>query len=398
MENYPVINKALMKKQPEIRTAQRSARKYYRKGHAKPLKNVLMKVVRILPASESDIMTVSVNSDAADQISHMDTTNISADALIEKVKAAGLTGMSGNGFPVYQKLASFAAYIMANQNLSTNNTAGPALLVNAVECDPGLIHDEWLVRNHLKEIKQGIHIISQAFGLERSILAIKAAEKNRPGTFSEQEGFLICHVPARYPAGEEHFLIQTALGITLPKTELPVSHGILVMNVQTVWQVARIMNGTFDDGRYITAADVVNGAAKAVYIKKTAAITDVLMAAFGDRSSQKYQCIAGGGIMAAHESTAGEVCAENTSFAAYLPLSFKKVLSNENRCKSCGACTHKCPAGIDVRKIVSLKEKDSHADISMLHPEACLHCGSCTWFCHGNKIPEQYVNTAVNNK
>ena len=369
MMNYPIINRKLIMKNAETKMVQRSARKYYRKGHEKPLKNVLMKVVRPLPDS--------VDSNIIKLTDLTDTHAIDADTLIEKIRNSGLTGMSGNGFPVYQKLSTAAA---------------STLLVNAVECDPGLIHDEWLVRTHLEEIKHGIDALCTAFRLNRSILAIKASQKNRPDTCSEKDGLTICHVPARYPAGEEHFLIQAALGITLPKTELPISHGILVMNVQTVWQIARILNGTFDCGRYITAVDIENGTARPVYVNSTTTIASVLKNTFGDRDSQSYLCYAGGGIMASHKILSEETFTEKTSFAAYLPLTWQKTLSNENSCKGCGACSRKCPAGIDVRRIVSLKEKDSHADISALHPEACLHCGSCTWFCHGNKIPEKYMD------
>ncbi len=381
--NQPIMNKMLLRKNKEIKKAWKSAKKHYvrRDRGGLKLKGVLLKVVQTFPGQEEPVNMVSDSNQAAG------IASVTKENLIEAVKAVQLNGMSGNGFPVAQKLEAFA-------NAGSKHKI---LLINAVECDPGLLHDEWLVHSHLEEINQGILAIREAFGIERSILALKAVrnvseESNGITLTAEVE---ICPVAARYPAGEEHFLIHSALGIELSESELPTNQGILVMNVQTVWQIGRIVKGTFDGGRYISAADVQNGIAKPVYVGHDTKITEVLQKAFGVKSAQEYKCYAGGGIMAAHEADFQETCTDQISFIAYIPVGFTEVLSNQNRCKGCGACSHKCPAGIDVRQIVSLLEQDPNADIRMYHPENCLHCGSCTWYCHGNKTPELYFRQDI---
>lgn len=386
MMNQPVINKKMIMGNTETKAVWKAAKKHYsrRRRHGqsakgKPLKGTLLKVVQ---ASPTDHKVIEMNSDVTVAAP---IGSVTKESLIESLKSVNLRGMSGNSFPVYQKLEAFAEVESAEQSV---------LLVNAVECDPGLVHDEWLVKSHFEEIKQGIIAIKHAFGIKRAILAMKAVRREDASisVMFQSEEIEVCRVPARYPAGEEHFLIQSTLGMELPKSELPVRHGILVMNVQTLWQISRLINGTFDGGHYITVADVKRGIAKPAYVYPETKITDLLNKAFGQKNVQEYQCVSGGGIMDSHEVGVEEQCTEKISFAAYLPTAFAAVLSNQNRCKGCGACSHKCPAGIDVRKIVSLREENPNADISLYHPEACLHCGSCTWFCHGNKIPELYVN------
>ena len=382
-------------KNAATKAVQKTSKRYYdrRKKHGHPLKGALLKVVQIPSPQEAIDMTRSAITNEAScssEVSNTASKNHPADSLtkeqlIAAVEAAGLTGMSGNGFPVARKLSA----------LTSSTSLQSVLLVNAAECDPGLVHDEWLVNTHLADIRRGMDIISRTFQISRSVLAVKAVKRTQTtGMSSAREHDMeICSVPARYPAGEEHFLIQTALGIDLPKSALPVDHGILVMNVQTIWQIARILDGSYDGGRYITVADIKHGIARPAYVNTDTRVAELLHKAFGIKPPTEYKCHAGGGIMASHEMTADETCGETISFAAYLPTDLAAVLSNQNRCKGCGACSRKCPAGIDVRKIVSLREQNADADISLYHPEACLHCGSCTWFCHGNKIPERYMKS-----
>lgn len=234
--NQPIMNKMLLRKNKEIKKAWKSAKKHYvrRDRGGLKLKGVLLKVVQTFPGQEEPVNMVSDSNQAAG------IASVTKENLIEAVKAVQLNGMSGNGFPVAQKLEAFA-------NAGSKHKI---LLINAVECDPGLLHDEWLVHSHLEEINQGILAIREAFGIERSILALKAVrnvseESNGITLTAEVE---ICPVAARYPAGEEHFLIHSALGIELSESELPTNQGILVMNVQTVWQIGRIVKGTFDGG------------------------------------------------------------------------------------------------------------------------------------------------------
>ena len=68
--------------------------------------------------------------------------------------------------------------------------------------------------------------------------------------------------------GEEHLFIKQVFGKTLPKDVLPVNAGILVMNVQTVYQIYNLPTGQYGNGRYITLGDLDSGIAKAEYVKR----------------------------------------------------------------------------------------------------------------------------------
>ena len=139
----------------------------------------------------------------------------------------------------------------------------------------------------------------------------------------------------------------------------------------------------------MTAANLATGIAKPAYVGADTDIAELLKKAFGDETGCKPY--SGNGLMGAHVTEKNESC-DIQSLAALVPAALGAGISNENTCKGCGACTRKCPMGIDVKKIVRLREKTPDADISGLNADACIHCGSCVWFCHGNKIPTAYVN------
>ncbi len=206
MNPAPIINKKSVKSALPLRQAQKQEKRLKGKGGRRPLKNYLGKVVTLSPPKST--LEKSKTADVP--------ANVSVDELLCAIEKAGLTGMSGNGFPIHQKITSFLAAKPGNR----------ILLINAVECDPALVHDEWLLHNRYAEIRQAIHHLKQTLSLTGVVLAIKD-KRIRPN-----DACTIATVPPRYPMGEEHFLIRQALGIPIESDTIPAEQGILVLNIQ----------------------------------------------------------------------------------------------------------------------------------------------------------------------
>lgn len=47
------------------------------------------------------------------------------------------------------------------------------MLINGVECDPGLVHDAWIYRNRLDAVERGVQILKESLALQRAILATR---------------------------------------------------------------------------------------------------------------------------------------------------------------------------------------------------------------------------------
>lgn len=193
------------------------------------------------------------------------------------------------------------------------------LIINAVECEPGLLHDDWLIQNKAEAIRMGIHYLNQAFGFERILFATKEQKQE----VFRCKGVEVLRVPARYPMGEEHFLIRQLLNIQLEKREIPAAHGILVLNVQTVYQISQIVNGAHIDGRYITVADLTTGEARITYVTPKENIVELLKHTY----SKEGMYYAGQGILAAHTTTKQEQFTPDICFAA---VGHVATIGNEN--------------------------------------------------------------------
>jgi Na+-translocating ferredoxin:NAD+ oxidoreductase RnfC subunit len=358
-----LINKKTLRSRRELKKNKKNSKKLYGKERAKEIKNFLGKFVQLKDVE------VHTEKRLANPI------NItSIESFLNLLRDKKLTGMSGNGFSTAKKIETFLS----------SDAKRKILLVNAVECEPGLLHDEWLLQNHLSEIVEGVKKIKSILNIKDSIIATKCAiqlPNNEPG-------ISLYKVPAKYPMGEEHLLIHQILDSDLYKKSIPADNGILVLNVQTVYQIYKILDGTYDGGKYVTLADIDHGDAVIAYVYKEDRIQDVLFKHFGNMGMAEY---AGSGIMDASVVTVDAVFDNKISFAA---IGTPANLSNENPCKGCGGCSKRCPAGVNVKIIVQRREKDWNADISGLGAEKCLSCGTCTYFCRAAKDVAAYVKEA----
>lgn len=185
--------------------------------------------------------------------------------------------------------------------------------------------------------------------------------------------------------GEEHFLIYAVTGIFMDKETVPAKEGILVMNLQTVYQIYRLMNNAYDGKHFVTIANMKNGEARVALVSEDDKVINTVKKAFNDEMD--YFC--GSGVLTSRKATEEDVFTNQISFAAVSP---EYSIGNENKCRGCGKCTRKCPSGVQIHKIVKALEKDKNADISMYSSENCIQCGSCAYFCIAGKVPYQYIS------
>jgi Na+-translocating ferredoxin:NAD+ oxidoreductase RnfC subunit len=297
---------------------------------------------------------------------------VTRELLLRKLEASGLVGMGGACFPVIDKIHAFLSSDEGNRKN----------IINAVECEPGLNHDEWLLHNRKDEIIAGIGYIKNALRVSDVTIAVS---QNLNWEIDE---FKICQVPTRFPMGEEHFLINAVTGVNMDKEIAPANEGFLIMNLQTVYQIFRLMNQAYDGRHFVTIANMKNGEARVALVSGEDKVIDTVRKAFIDEMD--YYC--GSGVLTSRKATSEDVFTNQISFAAVSP---EQNIGNENKCRGCGVCTKKCPSGVKVHKIVKTLEKNKNADISMYHSEKCLQCGCCAYFCMAGKVPYQYFSDEV---
>jgi len=285
---------------------------------------------------------------------------LSSDQIMSRIRENNVFGFGGAAYSVYDKIMAV---------MSCGSKAGH-LVVNGVECDPGLIHDKWILKRFPNEILHGIDIISKIMSFESIVLAVKDGE--------------ICHVPESvklhkvadyYPVGAEKTLIKEVLGKEIPYGAFPAEQGILVMNVQTVLAVyeAVYLNRKADT-RFLTAADLRNKKVQVVRVRLGAKIHETVEAIY---PGQGY-VFAGGGIMQAWLAEDEEVIDKKVNFLA---VGRFPAYKESQLCSKCGLCRRNCPEGLKVNDIAKLVDEGKLKETEKLHAEKCIGCGSCSYVC-----------------
>ncbi len=151
---------------------------------------------------------------------------ITASTPFEAVKAAGLVGLGGAGFPTCAKLSS--------------PVENGAVLVNAAECEPILCHNMARIRKSAAEILKGLEIVMSLVKAKEGFIAIKKVHEEEISVLNQaisSDHIHLALLPDLYPMGEERAIVREVLGELLPPDALPSRAGAIVVNIETVFRI-----------------------------------------------------------------------------------------------------------------------------------------------------------------
>ncbi len=155
-----------------------------------------------------------------------------AGDIVAMVKAAGICGMGGAGFPTYVKLGT--------------RLDGGTLIVNAVECEPVLHHNITQIAADPVKIRRGLLLAMEATGAGRGIIAIKSkneeAVRALQGAVHGMDAVSVFLLPDRYPMGEERAILRETLQTLLRVDQLPSAAGAVIINAETVSRIAEAVD------------------------------------------------------------------------------------------------------------------------------------------------------------
>ncbi|MBR5139498.1 MAG: hypothetical protein IKV16_00445, partial [Clostridia bacterium] len=138
----------------------------------------------------------------------------------------GIIGAGGAGFPSYAKLAEGA----------------DLLLINGSECEPLLYTDYVILKNEMSMVLYGSSIVLESAKIPKAMLCIKAHTAKRLGIEEGErlaDKIYIRVLPDVYPIGDEVSLIYEASGRLVKPGKLPISEGVIVYNVETMYNLGR---------------------------------------------------------------------------------------------------------------------------------------------------------------
>ena len=265
--------------------------------------------------------------------------DLDAKTIRERVRAAGVVGAGGAGFPAHIKLEAQV----------------DTFLVNAAECEPMLKVDQQLMASQAARLIRGVGYAMQATGAKHGIIALK--EKYQPAiaalTPLLPSAIRLHILPDVYPAGDEVLTIWLATGRRVPPAALPLSVGVVVNNVQTLLNIARAVEQHYPVTRRTLT---VNGAVArplTASVPIGMSLRDVLALA-GGATVEAAAFINGGPMMGSLVSSLDQPVTKTTGGLLALPASHPLIQrrKQEDRavlamaktvCEQCRLCTDLCP-------------------------------------------------------
>ena len=182
--------------------------------------------------------------------------DVPADASkLDMVKAAGVVGMGGAGFPTGVKLnINLSETPLGEMNPEINpeidDVEEPGkysyILINAAECEPGLEHNIRQLEEQCDKCLRGVKYCMEITQADKAIFAIKKKNKKAVKTLMaaiENEENISMHLlPDIYPMGEERAVVRECLGLNLDTTQLPSAARAVVVNLETAARIAEAID------------------------------------------------------------------------------------------------------------------------------------------------------------
>ena len=340
------------------------------------------KVVKIADNLQSDGSTVPavvIESDGALTPDESLAAPVieSREDLIAAVRASGIVGLGGAGFPTHVKL-------------DVGENPVEYLVVNGAECEPYVTSDTVTMMTRtddmayaLKELKRWLNIDRVIFGIENN--KKQAIESVRKMLDSMQDDKMAVKVlPPVYPQGGEKVLVYHTTGRRIPAGKLPIHVGCVVINCTTLAAIGTYLKTGMP---LVEKCVTVDGGAVKDPQNVIAPIGTALQELFdfcGGLTEAPAKIIYGGPMMGITVPNAELPVLKNTN--AVLALTAKEAwLPETTACIRCGSCINTCPFGLDPAAM-SKAYDDRDADaLRALHVDVCMECGCCGFVCPANR-------------
>jgi Na+-translocating ferredoxin:NAD+ oxidoreductase RnfC subunit len=317
--------------------------------------------------------------------------------LIKQIEAAGVVGAGGAGFPTHVKLAAQAK----------------TLIVNAAECEPLIAVDQQLLACKSEEFWHGLALAKQLTGATQVWIAIKAKHRELvsalKAAIKDVEQTEVFELADFYPAGDEQILVYTVTGQVVPRGGIPLAVGCIVINVETLINVARAQGNRAVTTSFVTVAGAVPEPATFELPVGTSYANALALTGAAPRPEQSV--IDGGPMMGKLVSDLSLPIGKTTK--AILLLDSDKQLVREKfvgdgailkqsrtACEQCQKCTDLCPRellGHDVKphlimRIVNYGLSDFQG---MQRAFGCSECAACELYACPCGLSPRRVNMMV---
>lgn len=302
---------------------------------------------------------------------------LSSKDILDAIKAAGIVGMGGAGFPTQVKLTS------------KNPEAIDYVIANGSECEPYITCDDRLMQDENRGILEGLRTVLQLFPNAQGVIAI---EDNKPDAIQAMEAVCageknisVQPVMAKYPEGGERNLISVISGRDLRFGQLPADVGCVVCNVATLNAIYHAVHKSEPlVERYFTVSGDAVAAPCTLSVRIGTPVSELIEAAGGIKSGCTVKKVLFGGPMMgiALSSLDVPVCKNNNALTVLSEDEVETAAGQLTACIRCGRCTRACPIHLTPQMMADAAERGDYEQFEKkLYGLDCFACGSCTYVC-----------------
>lgn len=305
-----------------------------------------------------------------------EVASLTAEDIKNIVAESGVVGLGGATFPTKVKLTP------------PPGSNAEILILNGAECEPFLTNDHALMLECADEIIEGARYIMRATGVKRAVIGV---EDNKPDAIAHLEKKLagvedisVKALRTKYPQGGEKQLIKAVTGREVPNGALPISVGVIVQNVATVYAIyraVRLHEPLISRIVTVTGKNVKHPGNFRVYLgTPLKTIIDVA----GGIPEDTGKIVLGGPMMGRAIVSIDAPTIKGVSGVLMVPVEESKR-KEEEPCIRCGACVQACPMGLEPYLLMPLAENGDLESLNARGVRNCIECGCCAYSCPANR-------------
>lgn len=321
-----------------------------------------------------------------------DYTRLDHQQLVEKVRAAGIVGLGGAGFPTAVKLNP-----RANYDIDT-------LIINGTECEPYITADDALMQAHADEVVAGTRLLAHMLDNPQQVLI--GIEDNKPKAIAAMEAALaageghpgsaveVCTFPTKYPSGGEKQLIQILTGREVPSEQIPANIGVVCQNTgtaQAAWRAVRFGEPLI--ARITTVVGEALQTQRNIRARLGTPIAHVL-AAHGFDAERCSRLVMGGPMMGFTLPTADVPIVKTTNCILAPSREELPPPPPAQACIRCGMCAEACPASLLPQQLFWYSQAQDYEKLQAYNLSDCIECGACAYVCPSNIPLVQYYRAS----
>lgn len=324
--------------------------------------------------------------------------------IVDKVRAAGVVGAGGAGFPTHVKLQFEVQQVLGN----------------GASCEPLLAGDPYLMVNQPGPVLDGLLTVMNCTGSEKGTICLKskhaevvAVLKDKVSDIGYAGRITVFELEDFYPAGDEFILVNEVLGKIVPEGGIPLNVLAVVSNVESLLNISRAMAGLPVTDRYLTVGGEVNQ--PLICRVPIGTPTHVVIDLAGGPKIPDFRVVMGGPMMGKVLSTGTEPITKTTSGIIVLHPDHN-VIRDKSRsldqmrfigksaCTQCSRCTDLCPRyliGHDLkphRIMRHLAYTPGMTGDILEDALICSECGVCEKFACPMMLSPREINAAVKQK